>query len=340
MRLHIVSWNLHGVPLAAPRRTERMKLAAKRLQALRPEPDVILLQEVFFPSDLKLLKKRIGGHYRLVDDMPQRAYPPWFLPLVNLGGIVMRFRKSGLVAFVHRRWDVVDSHFEEFRAEELEIKFWEGDGYADKGFHRLDLRHTKNGARVTVFNTHTQSRRRHHEIRKAQISQLAAAAYAVDREIPVVLAGDFNVRPTERTYRLMTEDFRWQDLTRGLAKCGDRMGFAEGSRERISRRRDYVFALTNTRWQFVGRAEFICNLAVDVPYSDHHGLDTHIEIRPRLESSDQAEPLSRLGTVPLAVLAARTLHGPSTRRAWLLALLALAFSRPSESPPMNADERE
>jgi endonuclease/exonuclease/phosphatase family metal-dependent hydrolase len=326
MHLHIVSWNLHGVPLAAPRRPGRMKLAAIRLRSMRPRPDVIVLQEIFLPSDLDVLKAHIGDDYVAVDNIPQREYPPWFLPLANLAGIFLRFRKSGLVAFVHRRWEVSDSHFEEFRVQDLEIKFWEGNGYADKGFQRLDLRHRKTGNRVSVFNTHTQSLRSQHEIRKAQVSQLAAAAYAVDRAVPVLIAGDFNVRPYEPLYPTMTRDFRWYDLTTPVATCGDRFGYVENPRERTARRRDYIFALANARWRFEGNARFICNFATDVPYSDHHGLDTHIEIVAESElPEDTNKPLSRHPRLPLAVLAAHTLQGPSTRREWLLAV-ALSVS--------------
>jgi endonuclease/exonuclease/phosphatase family metal-dependent hydrolase len=335
MRVHIVSWNLHGVPILAPRRQARMKLAALRLQSMRPAPDIIVLQEVFLPQDLEILQDNIGADYVTVDNIPQREYPPWFLPFFNLASIFMRFRKSGLVAFVHRRWEVVNDHFDEFHVQDLEVKFWEGDGYADKGMQRIDLRERQSGNRLTVFNTHTQSLRKQQDIRKAQISQLAAAAYAVDRDIPVLIAGDLNVRPEEPLYPIMTRDFRWRDLTKSVPTCGERFGYVENPREKIARRRDYVFALASAHWRFKGNAQFICNLAEDVPYSDHHGLDAQIEVTPRSDAGS-GKPLSSLRSrLPLAVLAAQVLRGPSTRRAWLLALVtavSLAWRSLGEEP--------
>ena len=328
VNLHVVSWNLHGVPIFASLRAERMQLAARRMRAMQPSPDIILLQEIFFPCELDVVKDNIGDEFQMVDDMPLREFPPWWVPIANLAGVFMRFRKSGLVAFVNRRWEVVGSQFEEFRVHDYEFKLWEGDGYACKGMHRVDLRHREHGGRVTVFNTHTQAVRRQHEIRTAQITQIAAAAYAVDAEIPVLIAGDFNVRPEEPAYELMTGDFRWQDLTGGpIETCGARLGYAESHREKITRRRDYVFGLSNWRWQFEGSAvEFICNLADDVPYSDHHGLNVKIELHDRRGGPDVAWTEERLPVAaPLAFLAAQTLRGPSTRRAWLLALVAQAI---------------
>jgi endonuclease/exonuclease/phosphatase family metal-dependent hydrolase len=323
--VRVVTWNLHGVPLVTSRREERMGLAGDRLHNARPEADLILVQEVFFPSDLKILKRHIGHDYLLVDDMPRRAYPPWFIPLFNLGGLFFRFRESGLAAFVHRRWQVLSSHFEEFRAQGSELKVWEGDGYAHKGFHRIDLLHFDTRRRLTVFNTHTQSLRAEHELRGLQISQLATAAYAVDSDIPVLLAGDFNVRPEEPLYNVMTKDFRWIDLTKTMEKCSERLGYEEGLHESVNRRRDYVFALPSAYWHFQTRANFICNLTDDVPYSDHHGIEAAITVRER-RWQDELSSSSLPMNLPLGILAAQTLRGPSTRRAWLLALAASLYA--------------
>jgi hypothetical protein len=293
---------------------------------------VILVQEVFFPSDLKILKKRIGDHYVVVDNVPRRAYPPWFVPFLNLGGLFFRFRMSGLAAFVHRRWQVVGSQFVEFRAQGSELKLWEGDGYAGKGIQRIDLRHIESGRPLTVFNTHTQSLRAEHELRAIQLSELATRAYDVDDDIPVLIGGDFNVRPEEPLYDVMTRDFRWNDLTKTMDTCSERLGYAEGAHEKVNRRRDYIFALPSGHWRFQTQASFICNLTDDIPYSDHHGIEAQIVIRSRRWhdlSSKRSVPLN----IPLAMLAAQTLQGPSTRRAWLLALLGLTWASGPPFPP-------
>jgi endonuclease/exonuclease/phosphatase family metal-dependent hydrolase len=325
LHVHVVTWNLHGVPIVTPGREERMNLAGNRLRRAQPEPDVILLQEIFFPCDLKILKKRIGKSYFLVDNVPRRAYPPWFIPFLNLGGLFFHFRVAGLAAFVHRRWTVVDSRFEEYRAQGPEFKIWEGDGYARKGIQRIDLLHNESRRPLTVFNTHTQSLRAELELRGMQISQLAASAYAVDDDVPVLIAGDFNVRPQEPLYKVMTEDFRWIDLTATMEKCGERFGYEEGARERVSRRRDYVFALPSAHWRFGTRASFICNLTDDVPYSDHHGIEASITVRER-RWQDELSRRDMPRHLPIAILSASALVGPSTRRAWLLALAGLGWS--------------
>jgi endonuclease/exonuclease/phosphatase family metal-dependent hydrolase len=336
--VHVITWNLHGIPSLTPgRREQRMKLAGDRLRSV--DADIVLLQEVFFPADLKILKKRIGPDYVLVDDVPRRAYPPWFIPIFNLGGLFMRFRRSGLAAFVHRRWQVLASRFEEYRDETSELRVWEGDGYADKGLQRIELLHHKTRRPLTVFNTHTQSLRAERKVRGRQIGQLAAAAYAVDHDVPVLVAGDFNVRPEEPLYNVMTRDFRWTDLTTRIDGCGERLGFDEVPGEKCKRRRDYIFALPSARWRLGAHARFICNIADDIPYSDHHGIEAHISIRERRwqdELSAAGRPPSPRGdhwrgeraapNVPLAILAAQTLRGPSTRRAWLLALAGLGWT--------------
>lgn len=341
MNLRLICWNLHGVPVGTRQRADRMKAAARRIHQIRPWPDVVLLQEVFVPSDIDILRKHLGARFELVDDVPQRAYPPWFLPFLNLGGLFLRFRKSGLLAFVNRKWEIVDSRFEEFRTQDWEVKLWEGDGYADKGFHRLDLRHRKKEQRFSIFNTHTQAVRRQREIRAAQISQLAAAASAVDRDTPVLIAGDFNVRPEEPLYETLTRELRWIDLTRGMTPCGDSLGYDERRGEKIKRRRDYIFARRDTRWGFRATVKLICNFADDVPYSDHHGIEADVQIRRRPQLED-----ARTGSaarLSLAALAATTLRGPSTRRAWLLAVAGALSSRvaafiepASASPPSPA----
>jgi endonuclease/exonuclease/phosphatase family metal-dependent hydrolase len=327
MRVRLVCWNLHGVPIGTPRRAERMEAVARRVRQIRPWPDVVLFQEVFLPSDLDILRRHLGARYQLVDDVPRREYPPWFLPFLNLAGIFLRFRKSGLAAFVSRRWEIVGSHFEEFRTQDWELKLWEGDGYADKGFHRLDLRHRRKGERLSLFNTHTQAVRRQYEIRGAQIQEIAAAVSAVDAAIPVLIAGDFNVRPREALYRVMTGELRWNDLTRGMVSCGDSLGYREMRGEKCRRRRDYVFARPDTPVDFSADAKLICNFADDVPYSDHHGIDADIRIR-QTPARDDAR--AEAGGVSLALLSAAALRGPSTRRTWLLALAAALSSRVAE----------
>jgi endonuclease/exonuclease/phosphatase family metal-dependent hydrolase len=301
--LRLVSWNLHGTPLGSERRRRRMRAAAQAMVTLTPPPNLVLLQEVFLPADAARIERHLGVRFRRVDGIPLKAFPPWFLPLLNLGGLWWSIRRGGLLAFVDDTWEVLGSAFEPFDAEDWEIKLWRGDGYADKGFHRLHLRHRPSGQPLVVLNTHLQSGRTYEDIRAAQLAQLRRAIAAIPVGVPVVIAGDFNVRPTSALYRALTEDLGWRDLTVAVPNCG-----TEFDRAAAGRWRDYVFLRADGGWGGHAEVGLICNRKRDRPYSDHHGVDARIRLRPQASAA-----------LPLATVAAQVWQGPATRRAWLLA---------------------
>ncbi|MFQ5664806.1 MAG: endonuclease/exonuclease/phosphatase family protein [Candidatus Binatia bacterium] len=304
LRVRLICWNLHGAPITSRLRQPRMRAAAQRILDIEPLPDVVVLQEIFYPADADLLERTLGARYQRVGGIPTKPFPPWFLPFVDLAGLFMRIRKGGLLAFVSHKWDVLQARFEKFDAEECEYRIWHGDGYADKGIQRLDLRHRPSRQTLVILNTHLQSGGAYAAVRSAQVQQLATMASSVEPGVPVLIAGDFNVRPAAPLYDTMVEHLAWQDLTTQLPNCGTH--FDRNAKH--GRWRDYVFARHDAAWRAEAEVDLICNWWRDMPYSDHHGIDARIRLSRRSGTD-----------VSWRALAARVLSGPSTRRAWLLA---------------------
>lgn len=300
MQVRLVTWNLHGPPLAR-RQTQRFQAAAQRLlQTPQPLPDFVLLQEVWFPSKAELLTDQFKLAYDAVD-VPHNSFPG---------------RAGGLLTLVRRDagWKIRSHGFEEFTTTAPAWRFWEGDGVSGKGVQCIDLE--CNGTRVVLCNTHLQAQygdRAYADVRADQIRQLNQLAQRLPASLPVIAAGDFNTRPAEPLFDQLTS--QWLELTRTLRErcdCGTTVPTGEPA-EWI----DYVFARAQPNWRVrCDRAERIENTTTDVPYSDHHGLDVTLNIEPGLSTS----------TVTAAA-AISVLHGPSTRRDWLLGWLALGLQR-------------
>jgi endonuclease/exonuclease/phosphatase family metal-dependent hydrolase len=278
-------------------------MAAAAEEIRRRDPDVVLLQEVWFAEDAALLRRHLEPAYVAVDTVPG-----W------LG------RKGGLLSFVNakRGWAVVGSRFEQFEREASAWLFWEGDGIGDKGMQLLDLR-SGTGQRLLVINTHLQAEYRvvrYEEVRRSQLRQLARAARGTSPSLPVVAAGDLNTRP-EETSLFHEISGEWFDLTAGAredCRCGTLAARDEGGE--TGRWIDYVLTLRRTGWQATAEISQIRSERADEPFSDHHGIDATV----RLEPGADALSATRL-------LAAAVIRGPSTRRQWLLACGALVWGR-------------
>lgn len=271
-RVRLLSWNLHGVPAAGPMRSRIARVTAvlRRLQ-----PDLVLLQELWFDGDRSALAAALSDLYIGVEDDP--AVRSWLWPL-------LRLRNGGLAAFLRRGsiWRVAEhaSRFVRFAAGAPFWRLTEGDGIAGKGYQTIVI---ANGVRrVTVINTHLQASYpgRDHpydEVQRAQVHELLDAAEHAAGD--VIIAGDLNL-DADRLGQLAPRGWstRWTDLTEGFergCRCGTHVSRSGRSGAWIDR--------VLVRTAGTGRIEplllrLIRNSASDCPYSDHHGVEVLVEL--------------------------------------------------------------
>lgn len=311
MQLRLVTWNLHGPPLAR-RQKERFREAAQHiLGSTPPLPDLVLLQEVWFRSAAAHLIEILGPHYQAID-VPPTSFPG------RAGGLLTLLRRDS-------GWSLAEHAFEAFRSNAPAWRIWEGDGMASKGVQQLTI--TSGSQRVVVLNTHLQAQygeRSYPEVRAGQVHQLNTLVRKIPSELPIVIAGDFNTRPSEELYTRLTDT--WIDLTEGLRQrctCGTTV--ADDKPEEWI---DYVFVRRIPGWRVhAERTERLECTTVDAP-SDHHGLDVTVSWTP-------SGSLAKAATV----LALAAVHGPSTRRQWLFGCAALMLTRLRRDRSVAAEPR-
>jgi endonuclease/exonuclease/phosphatase family metal-dependent hydrolase len=282
-QLRLVSWNVHGTPVA-PRISERLDAVAGAVLARKPA--VVLFQEVWRRSDATWLEKRFARKGYEVVGVPN-------------GGLLMR--KAGLLAFVHARagWRADAARFHEFSAEASDWKVWEGDGLGDKGVQGFTV--SREGLAFDVLHTHLQAAYQeggYAEVRRAQLRELRALVATV-QDRPVLVAGDLNTAPDEPAWQELAD---LRDLTatlRASCECGTSVPEAGET----SRWIDYLLAHVPSGWDVEAKLSLLRSQRPDVPYSDHQGLDAVF----RIAAPPAAPSLS-------ALAAARLAAGPTTRR--------------------------
>ena len=322
--LDVVTWNLAGTPPKFPvELKDNMRAAAAVVLAVDPLPDVLAFQEVFFPANLGHLTEALAGEYEPVvpPEAQTKSGVPWPLlvvPPVLLSPLAFlwRLRQGGLVSFVRRGgpWTPLSTRFEQYEDEAPSTRLNEGDGYADKGVQETVLRHESSGREVAVLNTHLQAQyvsrgRLYRKLRIRQLRQLRRIASAqTEQGRPVVALGDLNTQPDPADGYGEITDF-WRDLTLDTG----RRPAAATTRGR-NRWVDYVLGRGVVDAAFSARAVELLSERWRKSISDHRGLYARLELR-----------LARAGDqVAIAPIALFALAGPSTRRAWLTATLALA----------------
>jgi len=261
VELTLLSWNVHGTPLARDVSARFERIADKILEL---KPDIVLLQEVWRDRQVEILNRRLEPQYQFV------------APPEELNGWV--FRAGGLLTLVGRSHRVESSAFQAFAIEGSPWRFWEGDAYGDKGVLEVDVL-TAGGVPLSTLNTHLQSEyaeRRHAGIRRAQLRQLRRVAEAVGPRQLVLAAGDLNTLPDEPIFGEVT--VYWRDLTAQLrtqCRCGTRL-LADGREEGWI---DYVLGRPMPSWVMeVVEAHRVGNVAPDRPYSDHRAIRLRLRL--------------------------------------------------------------
>lgn len=249
-RLTILSWNVHGLPFhGAPPRLQRVAACIAESR-----PDLVLLQEVWSPSYLRLLVGALRGEYDASYEARRLSGRP----------------HGGLMTLVRREsgWRAARVAFEVYASAAPWFRVNEGDGLSGKGILAVELR--REAETLLAVNTHLQAQygtRGYAEVRRRQLEQLAAFVRRADGAAPLLLAGDLNTLPDEDLYASHIAPLG-HDLTaeerrlRGGATCFDRAG---GRSEWI----DYAILRGAPAAVSLTRIE---SHAPDDPYSDHDGL--------------------------------------------------------------------
>lgn len=210
--LRVLSFNAWGVWLVTPSRQARFEAMGAKIAALAP--DVVAMQEVWLDEDAD----------RLVEDLGRAG-------LVHS----RRFTSvwpghSGLL--LASRYPIIQQDFVEYAEGTHPHVPWHVDWMAGKGMARVRIQ-TPQGP-VDVANTHVQaSYGGTHEYDLIQLAQLLQAADFLDtpRDVPLIVAGDLNVRCESLQYRLFS-------LRAGLAPtqpgCGiDSISLRAGGDRRV-----------------------------------------------------------------------------------------------------------
>jgi endonuclease/exonuclease/phosphatase family metal-dependent hydrolase len=159
-------------------------------------------------------------------------------------------------------------------------RFREWDGIVKKGMLLVTLARGCTDETIAVVDTHLQTEyayfgRDYAELRRRQLEQLDATVRARFLGMPVLIGGDFNTAPKERSGLYASHFARLGDDRtvdeRAACGCGTR---PPGSYRVASRWLDYVLT---QRLGARATAVRITNDWVDRPFSDHDGVLVRLE---------------------------------------------------------------
>lgn len=256
--MKLICWNLHAVPLVGVRVAQRLTAAAAAIE--REAADVVLLQEIWTAEAARVIHEALDPNYAVMNGENGAGR--------NCGGLLTLLRRG--------TWRAVGpAAFTRFTVSAPAWKFWQGDGLFKKGVLAVTADHAA-GGRVVLLNTHLQSqygylhvdgvlraRQAYVPERIAQLRELEAVSRRY-RDL-LIAGGDFNTAPEE--WPSLGSPAGWQDLTVNL-RTTSRATYIEKTGPHSWY--DYVFAQSLEPVQATAR--LIENTAVDVPFSDHHGL--------------------------------------------------------------------
>ncbi len=249
--LRVVSWNVHGLPFYSKTSDRMRRIAAKIAEQ---QPDLVLLQEVWFGRFRSLLARTLEADYQIAYD------PRW----------VTGWPRGGLVMFVRHGsgWRVSTSTFRRYDASAPWYRLTEFDGVSGKGILAATV--SSGSSSLAVIDTHLQSQykgRPYLHVRSEQIMELLQLLERKYPSTPILIGGDFNTGAKEELYASELSNLG-DDLTveeRKDCQCGTNFGDDGTWPEWI----DYVLV---KNWKVRATVQRIENDFSDNPYSDHDGL--------------------------------------------------------------------
>ena len=259
--LRVVTWNLHAIPFVTSNPVARLGNVAAKIR--EQQPDVVLLQELWAYAYPRRLKHLLRDQYTVTTATGcGRPFP--------CGGLAVLVR-------IGSGWTVSAPDFVAYGSSAPWYRLAEWDFIAKKGMLMLSL--ARGSETVGVLDTHLQTEyarygRNYSNIRRRQLEQLDATLAARFAGRPVILGGDFNTAPAERSGLFQTHvatlgDDRTAEFRAQCGQCGTRPATL-----RPGRWLDYVMTRHLTASSTL---EPIRNVAVDVPYSDHDGILVRLE---------------------------------------------------------------
>jgi endonuclease/exonuclease/phosphatase family metal-dependent hydrolase len=248
--LRVVTFNTWMVPFR-----EREPLAGRIARAVvKLDADVVALQEVWRERDARALASALN----------RRGYP-WVHWRASKG-ILSRGSAGLMIASRHPMSRAV---FTPFRAGRLPLVLWQPDWFSGKGFLSVDVA-TPSGV-VRVVTTHAQADYTSNAYDLVRLSHMLQLGRAVaSTEMPLVVAGDFNVRRGEIGHRALLYAGRLNQLERTYGVDGV---YFRGDASRTIRE------VSSER--VLGRDEL-------GRLSDHHGVLAVLELAPEDGSRDRA----------------------------------------------------
>ncbi|MCR4328515.1 MAG: endonuclease/exonuclease/phosphatase family protein [Patescibacteria group bacterium] len=195
----LLTLNCFGVPLVAPRASERMRLIVHHIQSLNP--DIVCLQEIFLP-----------WHKRIFSTALQQ----WRHRYIPRNGIF----GTGAGLCIFSKFPMSNATFNEFS----DVGRWSSITLADKLVEKGWMEISFDTPRpFRIFHTHLTCNyagdyhpiHRIARIQRIQLYEMSTAVRKVPRHIPAFIVGDLNVPPESSLLRSFLKATKSTDLTPG-----------------------------------------------------------------------------------------------------------------------------
>lgn len=244
--LHLLTFNVAGIPLIHPDVGRRMDAIAAEIKS--GGYDVVALQEAWFDRDAQRVARAAG--------LPYLTRLPSPLPM-----------GTGLA--VLSRWPVADAKQVHFTSRPGALRPLTGEGVARKGALLARIR-TPKGA-LDVWDVHLIADYpglRYYTLRLTQVFELAEAVAAESRRRPFVLMGDLNAARDKPEYRVLVDLLGLEDacVRDGGDECEPE---EEGGKPRI----DHVLLPASAHPAARARLAFAEPIpGTNMRYSDHDAV--------------------------------------------------------------------
>ena len=271
LTLNILTLNIWGIWFS---RDQNLRLRALCATFEHRKEDILCLQEVWQASDRAFV----------VEEARKQGY-------IYSAYFASRGVGSGLL--VLSIFPIIETQFKQFEVRGRADRVYYGDYIAGKGIGLARIR-TPAGI-VDVYNTHTIAQyqpdekdefRAHRRTQHYEISQFIAT-HTIDN--PVILTGDFNMRPDQPNHQLITTLANLTDCyallhpnDAGITLASDNPYHANDPDQRL----DYIFVRDGTSFAVMPKMaeitlQYVPYTGKRIAYSDHYGVTVTLEITPK-----------------------------------------------------------
>ena len=271
LTLNVLTLNIWGIWFS---RDQNLRLRALCATFETRKEDILCLQEVWQASDRAFV----------VEQARKQGY-------IFSAYFAARGVGSGLL--ILSIFPIIETQFKQFDVRGRADRIYYGDYVAGKG---IGLARVKTPAGIVdVYNTHTIAQyqsdekdefRAHRRTQHYEISQFIAAHTTAN---PVILAGDFNMRPDQPNYQLITTLANLTDCyallhpdDAGITLASDNPYHAHN----LDLRLDYIFVRAGTSQSISPKMaeitlKYVPYTGRGIAYSDHYGVTVTLEIAPK-----------------------------------------------------------